>query len=153
MPRQIGIIGNDRVTVQSSEFIQALKANQYTICDIAACRSYDEYLQMAESSCFISYYPTARAANEFLSARLKRDFLHLPLSYNFEEIMGNYRSLSKKLNIEFDFSPAVEEQGLYPLGGGTGGAETRTEKNRQYACCYRLYCHFAESFAGKIAAG
>lgn len=108
VPRQIGIIGNDRVTVQSSEFIQALKANQYTICDIAACRSYDEYLQMAESSCFISYYPTARAANEFLSARLKRDFLHLPLSYNFEEIMGNYRSLSEKLNIEFDFSPAVE---------------------------------------------
>ncbi|MBO5722649.1 MAG: nitrogenase, partial [Lentisphaeria bacterium] len=107
-PQQIGIIGNDRVTAQSSELIQALKANRYTICDIAACRSYDEYLQMANSSCFISYHLPARAANEFLSARLIRDFLHLPLSYSFEEIMENYRTLTGKLNVEFDFVPAVE---------------------------------------------
>ena len=72
--------------------------------DIAACSNYEEYLAMAESFLNISYYPTARAGNEFLCKRLQRKFLHLPLSYSFEEIAGNYKLLADELKLDIDLS-------------------------------------------------
>ena len=112
--KAVNIIGNDRVTSESSELIATLKNNGFTIKDIAACKSYDEYLSMAASLCNISYYPTAKAANEFLSKRLNRKYLHLPLSYSFEEITDNYRRLDEALNIKTDLSQArsAAEQAL-----------------------------------------
>ncbi|MBE6404176.1 MAG: nitrogenase [Lentisphaerae bacterium] len=98
----VNIIGNDRVTAASSELIQILKTNGFCVRDIAACRDYDEYLAMAESLYNISYYPTARAGNEFLCRRLQRKFLHLPLSYSFEEIAENYKILGSSLNVNID---------------------------------------------------
>ena len=102
----VNIIGNDRITAESSELLLMLKKSGFTVRDIAACNSYDEYLSMAASRYNISYYPTARAANEFLCKRLNRTFLHLPLSYSFEEIAGNYKVLGTALNIKTDFSEA-----------------------------------------------
>ena len=106
--RSVNIIGNDRVTVDSCELLTVLEKNGFTVKDIAACRNYDEYLAMAESLYNISYYPTARAANEFLCGRLNRKFLHLPLSYSLEEIAANYAVLCDELNIRADFEPAEE---------------------------------------------
>ena len=103
---QINIIGNDRTTAVSSELITMLAGNGFTVKDIASCSSYDEYLSMAAGCCNISYYPTAKAANEFLSKRLNRKFLHLPLSYSFAEIAGNYRLLGETLGIKTDFAQA-----------------------------------------------
>ena len=107
--KSINIIGNDRVTAETSELIIMLKNNGFKVKDIAACQDYDEYLSMSESFCNISYYPTAKAGNEFLCQRLRRKFLHLPLSYSFEEIAENYRILSEELNIKSDFSQAESE--------------------------------------------
>ncbi len=102
----INIIGNDRVTAPGGELLQMLYANGFTVRDIAACKNYDEYLAMASGKYNISYYPTARAANEFLSRRLNRTFLHLPLSYNIDEIAENYKILCSTLGITWDFSQA-----------------------------------------------
>ena len=54
--KSINIIGNDRVTAESSELIIMLKNNGFKVKDIAACQDYDEYLSMSESFCNISYY-------------------------------------------------------------------------------------------------
>ena len=107
--KSINIIGNDRVTAETSELMIMLKKHGFKVKDIAACQDYDEYLSMSESFCNISYYPTAKAGNEFLCQRLRRKFLHLPLSYSFEEIAENYRILSEELNIKSDFSQAESE--------------------------------------------
>ena len=112
--KSINIIGNDRVTAESSELIVMLKNNGFTVRDIASCSNYDEYLSMAESQYNISYYPTARAANEFLSKRLNRKSLHLPLSYSFEEIINNYAIMGDTLSVKIDYSQAqaMAEQAL-----------------------------------------
>ena len=110
--KSVNIIGNDRVTAESSELINILKSNGFIVRDIAACSNYEEYLAMAESFLNISYYPTARAGNEFLCKRLQRKFLHLPLSYSFEEIAGNYKLLADELKLNIDlrgFRQAAEK--------------------------------------------
>ncbi|MBE6367319.1 MAG: nitrogenase [Lentisphaerae bacterium] len=99
-PRTIGIIGNDRATAESSELIRFLRSGNYGLRDITLCRNYDEYLSMARCGYFISYLTTARAANEFLSQRLGRPHLHLPLSYNADEIRHNYQLLGDMLELD-----------------------------------------------------
>ena len=75
--RTVGIIGNDRITDADSELITQLQKNGFEVRDIAACHTYEEYLDLADCEYFISYYPTAKAANMDLSGRLQRQSLHL----------------------------------------------------------------------------
>ena len=100
--RTVGLIGNDRITDGESELIVQLQKHGFEIRDIADCSTYEEYLKLADCEYFISYYPTARAANGDLSSRLQRKSLHLPLSYSFDEIADNYTELENMLNIKMD---------------------------------------------------
>ena len=100
----VNIIGNDRVTSAGSELVKVLKDNGFTVRDIAECSNYDEYLAMASAQYNISYYPTARAANDFLSKRLNQTSLHLPLSYSFDEIAECCNRLCSTLGVSADFS-------------------------------------------------
>ena len=102
LARTVGIIGNDRVTDGESELITQLQKNGFEVRDIAGCSTYEEYLGLADCEYFISYYPTAKAANADLSGRLQRQSLHLPLSYSFAEIAANYALLEDLLDIKMD---------------------------------------------------
>ncbi|CAB1250281.1 putative Nitrogenase [Clostridiaceae bacterium BL-3] len=107
--KYVNIIGNDRPTDESSEFVSLIRGAGFEIRDIALCKTYGDYLKMAESAVNITYLPAAFAAGEELCQRLGQNYLYLPLSYSYKEIMENYRKLSNVLEIKMpDFSDAMD---------------------------------------------
>lgn len=107
--KYINIIGNDRPTDESSELVSMIRAAGFKIRDITLCKTYEDYLKMAESAVNITYIPAASFAGEELEHRLGQKHLYLPLSYSYVEIMENYKKLSDVIGVSIpDFSEEAD---------------------------------------------
>ena len=95
--KQINIIGNDFPTREETELKRIAKEAGYTVKDITECKTYDEYLSMAESYLNIACYPPAKYGAEQLSKRLGMKFLYLPFSFNYNETDVQLKSLVKEM--------------------------------------------------------
>ncbi len=105
-PRAINIIGNDRPTPALES---ALSAQGFTVRDITKCRSFDEYLQMANATLNITTFFPAKQAGIELEKRLGQKHLHLPMSYNTDEICRNANLLAKHLALPTpDLEPEMQ---------------------------------------------
>lgn len=106
----VNIIGNDRATDEDSELVKIIKGNGFTLRDITLCKSYEEYLKMAEGNLNISYIPTATLAVKDLEVRLSQKSIYIPLSYSYTKIGENYQRLCNVLKIDCpDFSKDIEK--------------------------------------------
>ncbi len=121
----VSIIGSDLPTNEDSDLMQLLRAGNLKIHEITSCRTYEEYQEMAESEVYISYYPSAAAGGDMLAERLKAEHIHLPFSFDCDEIEAGLTHLAEVLNLPVpDFSGRREacEQALketYGLVGNT----------------------------------
>lgn len=98
-PRSINIIGNYFPTDESSELVELIQKNGFELKDITRCNTYQDYLNMAESSINISYNPVAKAGGETLEKRLGQKHLYLPLCYGFNEITEHLNKLAETLQV------------------------------------------------------
>ncbi len=80
------IIGNDLPTNKNSEIISVLKKCGMKLHEITSCKTYEEYQEMAESSFYISYYPSARAGGDELEKRLGGKHIYLSYSWDYDKI-------------------------------------------------------------------
>ncbi|MHC1721525.1 MAG: nitrogenase component 1 [Clostridiaceae bacterium] len=107
--RFVNIIGNNIPTDESSELLSLIHSGGYDLKDITICRSYEDYLSLAESAINISYNPNAKAAGDALEKRLGQKHLYLPLCYGYGEISSNLDKLAECLGIEkMDYGSAIE---------------------------------------------
>jgi hypothetical protein len=97
--KSINIIGNNFSTDESSEVIQTIRESRYELKDITLCKTYEEYLNMAESCVNISCLPTAIPAGNYLYEKLGQKHLYLPLCYGFDEIKENLNKLNEYLGL------------------------------------------------------
>ncbi|MHC6179784.1 nitrogenase component 1 [Clostridium sp. JNZ X4-2] len=97
--KSINIIGNNISTDESSELIRIIHENGYELKDITLCKTYDEYLKMAESCVNISCLPAAIPGGDYLQDKLGQKHLHLPLCYGFDEITKNLNILNECLGL------------------------------------------------------
>ena len=114
-PKAVAIVGNDRATDEDSELVKIIRQNGFTLYDIACCRTFEEYMQMAKASVNISYIPTGTLAGDELEKRFGAKHLHLSVSYDYDTIEQNYKTLCDTLCIElpdFDDDKAAAEQAL-----------------------------------------
>lgn len=95
----VAIIGNDFPTNEDSDLMELLRENGRTVREITSCQTYAEYQEMAESSLYISCYPSAAAGGGMLSERLGGRHLYLPFSFDFDEIESNLNKLAEVLDI------------------------------------------------------
>jgi nitrogenase molybdenum-iron protein alpha/beta subunit len=85
--------------------VKIIRKSGKILRDITYCKTYDEYLEMAQSAVNITYIPTAKTAGEVLERRLGAKHLYLPASFDFEEIRENYKKLCDTIGVEVpDFS-------------------------------------------------
>lgn len=96
----INIIGNNIPTEESSELARMIIENGFELKDITSCKTYEQYLSMAESVANISYNPVARISGDTLQTRLEQKHLYLPLSYDYSEIESNLNQLAAYLHIK-----------------------------------------------------
>ncbi len=98
--KAVGIVGCDRATDQDSELVRMIRNSGCEYRDIALCKSYEEYLGLAECYLNISCIPTGILAGEELEQRFGAKHLHLPARYDPEGLRENYRRLAEALEIE-----------------------------------------------------
>ena len=107
-PVSVNIIGCDRPTDPDSELVQIIRNAGLTLRDLTLCKTYDDYLQMAESRLNILWLPTAHAAADALEERLHIPQIYLPAHFDYEKLRENYARLCDALGIPCpDFSAAI----------------------------------------------
>ena len=89
----VAIIGNDLPTRKNSDLYILLEKLGMKIHEITSCKTYTEYQEMAESSIYISYYPSAKAGGDTLAKRLGGKHIYLPYSWDYDEIKKNLDNL------------------------------------------------------------
>ena len=107
-PRAVSIIGCDRAT--QGELPRLLRDAGFTLHDINYCSRYDDFQHIAACALHLSYIPAAYTAAEDTAQRLGTQHLHLPNSFDYDDIAENYRSLCDMLEISLpDFSEDIAE--------------------------------------------
>lgn len=97
--RAVNFIGNNIPLPRDNEFIQMLTDGGYEVLDIGNCKTFDEYLKMAESSLNIMINPAGTEAIEALEDRLGQRALKIPLCYDFAEIEADLCQLAATLDL------------------------------------------------------
>ncbi len=104
-PNKISIVGNDLSTDKDSELVHLLNNNGFDLLEVPTCKTFDEYLELSTASNCITTFPAAIAAGKELHKAHGQNHMHLPFSFDCDEITENYRILCDNLNIEMpDFS-------------------------------------------------
>lgn len=98
--KSVNIIGNDRATDEDSELVKTIRKAGFTLRDITLCKTFEEYLEMAQSSLNITYIPTALLAGDTLESRLGARHLYLPNSFVYDTIEENHRLLCEALGMD-----------------------------------------------------
>ena len=98
-PKAVGLVGHDRPTDENSELMRMLRGAGFAVRDLTLCKSYDEYLQLADASLNLTYIPTALSAGEMLRERFGTPLLYLPNCFDADGILENYRRLSDALGM------------------------------------------------------
>lgn len=105
-PKRINLIGSNLSVCESSELVQMLEDGGYTFRSIHHCRTFEDYLAMAEASWNLFYEPVALMAAKDLEKRLGQPYLYLPFTFDDEELSGAYRNLTEMLQLpELDEEP------------------------------------------------
>lgn len=95
----VNLIGCERPTDEHSELVRILRSAGMKLHDLSCCKTYDDYLQMAESKLNIAYLPTAHAALDALEEKFGIPQLYLPARFDFAGLHENYQRLCDVLQI------------------------------------------------------
>lgn len=98
----IHIAGCDFPLDRDSELAAILTANDYQVREIASCKTYEEYQQLAECSYSITTFPAARVAGDYLEKNHGQKHLYLPSSFDYEVIEKNLTLLQETLGLPAD---------------------------------------------------
>lgn len=108
-PKCVSFLGSDFALDEDSDLKLLLRENGFTLRELPSCKSYEDYLKMAQARLFIYSYPSAGYGAEILSKRLSRPCLHLPITFDFGEIAANEALLCKTLGIpEGNFESRID---------------------------------------------
>lgn len=96
--KKINFIGSNLPLWKESELYTWLSSS-FEVWDLYRCKSFEDYLDMAEARLNIYYEPLAQKAVQDLEQRLDIPSQYLTFSFNEEELDNNYQELSQSLNI------------------------------------------------------
>ncbi len=97
--KSVNIIGYNWQLENSCELRDILSSAGVALREITACKTYEEYLEMAQSAVNITIIPEAAAAGADLEQRLGQKHIYLPVSFDAQLIMNNYQTLCDQLGI------------------------------------------------------
>lgn len=98
--KSVSLIGSDLALDETSDLVRMIRNNGYEFREIPNCRTYEEYLKLAESKVFLVCYPSALYGAKVLANRLNKKLLYLPACFGYEEIKAHLDAVSEALDIE-----------------------------------------------------
>ena len=106
----VALIGSDLPLDEESDLMVLLKEHGRKVHEITACRSYEDYQEMAESAVYISRYPSAVAGGDMLADRLGGRHVYVPFSFDWDEIENGLTRLTDIMGLPRpDFTGKREE--------------------------------------------
>ena len=163
----VNFVGSFYALNRDSDLVQLIAASGRTLREITACKTYEDYLQMARGSLNLITHPAAEPVGPYLQEKLGQRYLYLPVAYRAAEIRQQQAQLAQTLELpvntpQLDAAQAQAMQALDEARACIGGAPIaldHTATMRPLAlvrllveagfCVERLYC---DSFAPLEAA-
>lgn len=106
---RVNFIGGALSIHPESEIYAMLAGGGYRVGQITACKTYDDYLDLARARWNISMIPSAIPAGAALKERLGATHLHMPLRHDLDGIENDERMLAEKLRLPLpDFALCKE---------------------------------------------
>ena len=98
-PKRINILGSNLRLSESAELRRWLTDAGYELKSIHDCKTFSEYLDMANAGLNIYYEPVCAAEMKDLKKRLDMESFYFTNSFQFDEIDGAYQALADYLGI------------------------------------------------------
>lgn len=98
--KQISILGSDFALDLSCDLKELLAMAGYKVRELQDCSTWEEYEELGNAGTFLCCYPSGKYGIETLAERLRRAFLYLPLSFDYEEIRSEEETLWNSLGVE-----------------------------------------------------
>ncbi len=109
-PKTVTIAGGDFAIDKESELYMLLANSGYTVREVAVTHTFDEYLKISEASLCITTFPAAMPSGKELKKVHGMTHLHLPFSFDYNEICENYSVLCDSIGANLpDFNPYIEK--------------------------------------------
>lgn len=109
-PRSVNLLGYFSPLCDDSDLYDILhQIGLRRIREISRCRTFDEYLKMAEANFNLVLDPQARDAAEDMNRRLGIPYIELTRLYQIEKIHRQYQIFAKSLGAAADDTKAMEK--------------------------------------------
>lgn len=95
----VTLLGSDFSTDETGDLAAYLREIGYELRQLPDCRTYGEFLALAEAELFVSVYPNALLGAKAAAERFGRPHLYLPQCFSFEEIDQSLGRLSQALGL------------------------------------------------------
>ena len=98
-PKKINLIGSNLEISASSELVMILRQAGYELQMLNWCRTFDDYLDMAQAKLNLVYEPIAIPAAQDLKKRIGQEYRYLPFVFDTDELEQNYCGLADMLGM------------------------------------------------------
>ena len=95
--KAVSFLGSDFVLEKNADLKRIVRAHQEIFRELPGCKSWEDYLALSEGKLFVSSYPPSKYGAEALSERLKRPYLYLPGSFDYEEITAQLENFCQAM--------------------------------------------------------
>ena len=108
--KTVTLLGSEFALEPDSDIRRLLASGGYTLRELQDCKSYDDFLRLAEGGTFLVTFPGGKLGISQTAKRLNRPCYYLPVSFDYTCIAESLHTLSDALGIPpLD---AAEEQRL-----------------------------------------
>ena len=101
-PKAVTILGSDFALDETSDIRRLLKWKHIEVKELPECNSWKSYQELAGSKIFIACYPPGKYGLECQAERLRKKALYLPGSFDYDEIIRQWKTLEQAVgeNVE-----------------------------------------------------
>ncbi len=97
--RAVSLIVNYYPLDPDSELKELFEKEDYEVRDFASCKTYEDYLALADSECALVFVSASLPAAKDFQKQTGMDYLYLPYSYSFEELRREYQTLTDRFGL------------------------------------------------------
>ena len=109
--KAVSFLGSDFALEKNADLKRIVRAHQGIFRELPGCKSWEDYLALSEGKLFVSSYPPSKYGAEALSERLKRPYLYLPGSFDYEEITAQLENFCQAMGYgKLEETISVEEE-------------------------------------------
>lgn len=94
------LLGAEFALEPDADLCRLLRQNGWTLRQLQDCRTYDDYLHLAEAAQLLCVHPNGNYGVTQTAKRLQRPYHYLPMGFDYDEIDRNLNALCAALELE-----------------------------------------------------